>query len=207
MLLFLIQGIIIGAIISIPIGPVNVICLQSTMKSGKVYGFKSTIGATIADTIYAIIACFGLSLFIDFINEHKSLFELLSGIVITGFGLLLLRKDSIELYLSKHKSEDKSTAGLFKSFFFTISNPLTVLFFIAYLAYVNKSNVELTSTNATMFVLGVIIGSLAWFYSLASIIARFKEKINLKHINIINILCALLLMISGLALIIKFFTN
>lgn len=202
LLQFLLHGIFVGIIISVPVGPVNVICLSQTLRNGRIYGFKSTIGATIADTIFAIIASLGVKIFITFITNNQTAFEVGSGLVILCFGIFLFF-NNLNTDLTTKKSGYQHFGNYFKSFLFTISNPLTVLFFIAYLANLGIPDGEFNAGIAGSFVTGVVFGSLTWFYSLSGIIARVKEKINLKYFQYINFICGCILCITGFILLVK----
>lgn len=199
---FLLHGIFVGLIISVPVGPVNVICLSQTLQNGRLYGFKSTIGATIADTIFAIIASLGVEIFISFITRNQTIFEIGSGLVILSFGIFLFI-NNLKNELTIEKNTDQHFGNFFKSFLFTISNPLTVLFFIAYLANLGTPNGGFNIGLAIFFVPGVLLGSLTWFYSLSGIVARLKEKIDLKYFQYLNIICGCILCVAGFVLLVK----
>ena len=66
---FLIKGVIIGFTASVPLGPIGVLCIQKTINKGRMSGFVSGLGAAASDTIYAIIAGFGLTFVTNFILE------------------------------------------------------------------------------------------------------------------------------------------
>ncbi|MGV8137112.1 MAG: LysE family translocator [Mangrovibacterium sp.] len=206
LLQFLLHGIFVGIIISFPVGPVNVICLSQTLQHGRVYGFKSTIGATIADTIFAIIASLGVKIFITFITDHQTAFEIGSGLVILSFGIFLFY-NNLKNDLTTGENVYQHFGNYFKSFLFTISNPLTVLFFIAYLTNLGTHDSEFNAGIASIFVTGVVFGSLTWFYSLSGIVARVKEKINLKYFRHINVICGCILCIAGFVLLVKSLTT
>lgn|SRR5690554_1463729 len=205
LLQFLLHGIFVGIIISVPVGPVNVICLSQTLKNGRVYGFKSTIGATIADTIFAIIASLGVKIFITFITNNQKLFEIGSGLVILSFGVFLFLNNQ-EHKLTDEENMDQYFGNYFKSFLFTMPNPLTLLFFVAYLANFETPSSELNIGISIFFVSGVLLGSLTWFYSLSGIVAQLKEKIDLKYFQHINIIFGCILCVAGFVLVVKSLT-
>lgn len=202
LLQFLLHGILVGVIISVPVGPVNVICLSQTLKNGRGHGFKSTIGATIADTIFAIIASFGVEIFISFISSNKTIFEIGSGLIILSFGVLLII-NYLKNGLTLDNNANEHFANYFKSFFFTIGNPLTVLFFVAYLANLITPGSDFNIITSILFVSGVLTGSLTWFYSLSGIVALLKDKIDLKYFQHVNIVFGCILCVSGFLLIVK----
>lgn len=206
LLQFLLHGIFVGILISLPVGPVNVICLSQTLQGGRVYGFKSTIGATIADVIFAIIASLGVKIFITFITDNQTIFEIGSGLVILSFGIFLFF-NSLKNDLTNNKVANQHFGNYFKSFLFTISNPLTVLFFIAYLANIGTPGSEFNIGISLFFVSGVLLGSLTWIYSLSGIVAQLKEKIDLKYFQRINIIFGCILCLAGFVLMVKSLTT
>ncbi|MCK5137385.1 MAG: LysE family transporter [Bacteroidales bacterium] len=206
-LLFLLQGILLGGLISVPIGPVNVICLQKTLKLGRIQGFRATFGATLADSIYAMIAFLGLGTVIHLIEDFRTLFELTGGIVILVFGVVLFLKDSKRLYSKYSTRPNNNTNSILHSFMFAISNPLTVLFFLTYLSSISSDAMLQSKYQMIIFVGGVFIGSLTWFFSLSGLVDRFKKHVDLRRMHQINMICSGVLCITGVLLITKYLLN
>ena len=61
----ILKGIIIGVVVSAPMGPVGVLCIQRTLNKGRWYGFVTGIGASISDIIYALLTGYGMSFIFD----------------------------------------------------------------------------------------------------------------------------------------------
>ena len=59
-LLLFLQGLLVGFLASVPLGPIGVICVQRTLSGTHKSGFFSGIGAATADTIFAALAVFSL---------------------------------------------------------------------------------------------------------------------------------------------------
>ncbi|HCJ61837.1 MAG TPA: lysine transporter LysE, partial [Alphaproteobacteria bacterium] len=51
-----INGVLIGMLVAAPVGPVNVICIQRTLRLGRISGFLAGLGAVLGDTIFALAA-------------------------------------------------------------------------------------------------------------------------------------------------------
>lgn len=51
----LLKGFIIGVVVSAPLGPVGVLCIQRTLNKGRWYGFMTGLGASVSDIAYCII--------------------------------------------------------------------------------------------------------------------------------------------------------
>src|SRR5471030_3086357 len=58
---FLLKGIAVGFVIAVPVGPVGVLCVRRTIFEGRLFWFISGLGAASADTVFGIIAGFGLT--------------------------------------------------------------------------------------------------------------------------------------------------
>lgn len=69
------------------------------------------------------------------------------------------------------------TAGAYiTTFFLTITNPLTILSFIAIFAGLRLGETDGNYFSATIMVLGVFTGSAAWWLTLSSGVSLLREK-------------------------------
>ena len=82
----LIKGFIVGIVVSAPLGPVGVLCIQRTLNKGRWYGFITGLGASLSDIAYALLTGYGLSFIFDFINANLFYLQLLGSIMLLGFG-------------------------------------------------------------------------------------------------------------------------
>lgn len=57
----LLKGLIIGIVVSAPLGPVGVLCIQRTLNKGRWFGFVTGVGAALSDICYALITGYGMS--------------------------------------------------------------------------------------------------------------------------------------------------
>ena len=73
----ILTGFLIGFVLSIPVGPIAVLCIQRTLNRGKYHGWITGIGASTSDVFYAALAIFGLSFVVDFINTHEMIIEII----------------------------------------------------------------------------------------------------------------------------------
>ena len=46
------KGIIIGVLVSAPMGPIGMLCIQRTLNKGRWHGFVTGLGAALSDVIY-----------------------------------------------------------------------------------------------------------------------------------------------------------
>ena len=57
---YIFRGILIGLMVSVPLGPMGVLIIQKTLQKGALAGFVAGMGAACADLFYATVAAFGL---------------------------------------------------------------------------------------------------------------------------------------------------
>ena len=104
------KGFIIGVVVSAPLGPVGVLCIQRTLNKGRWYGFITGLGASLSDIAYALLTGYGLDsvtanavtlsnpliifLFIGlfarfaFVSEGVLVFEAVTGYLAIALGAL-----------------------------------------------------------------------------------------------------------------------
>jgi len=59
-----IKGLIIGMMVSIPLGPIGLLIIQKTVNKDRLSGFISGLGVASADAIYAVIADLAYPIFL-----------------------------------------------------------------------------------------------------------------------------------------------
>ena len=99
------KGILIGVLVSAPMGPIGVLCIQRTLNKGRSSGLFTGVGASLSDLIYAVLTGFGLSMIIDFIENYELLIQIFGSVVLAGFGAYIYRQNPAKnLNLKKPKA-------------------------------------------------------------------------------------------------------
>lgn len=89
---FLVKGVIVGFLASIPLGPVGVLCIQRTINKGRVSGLFSGMGAATIDSFFALVAALGLTFIINFIEEQQFFIQLFGGGILIFLGARILKQ-------------------------------------------------------------------------------------------------------------------
>lgn len=180
------KGILIGLLVSIPLGPIGVLVIQRTVIKSRAAGLWSGMGAALSDTVYAIIAGFSLTFFIDFIQEHEMIFQALGAMVVLGLGIYIFFKNPVTDLRRNRIRGSTHLQDILSSFLVTFSNPLTVFVF---LAVFTSSGVAISLEqpyHAFFAILGIFTGAFLWWFSLSGIVSLFRHKINLRILWWIN---------------------
>lgn len=182
-----IGGIIIGVIVAAPIGPVNLICIRRTLIYGPLKGFLSGLGAALGDGVFACISAFSITAVTQWIEGFAIPIRLVGGIMMIAFGLHTFRSQ-VTLPTNVPRDDSASMAGaLASTFALTITNPATFFAFAAMFAGLGGMVAEKASfAEASVTVLGVILGSAGWWFALTAVTGILHRRINdevLHHIN------------------------
>lgn len=89
----IIHGIAIGVLISAPMGPIGMLCIQRTLNKGRLSGFYTGLGATLSDLIYALLVGLCMSMITGFVEAHEIMLQLVGSVVLLGFGIYIARKN------------------------------------------------------------------------------------------------------------------
>lgn len=203
---YLLNGVLVGFTASIPLGPIGVLCIQKTLNKGRMSGLASGIGAATADTIYAIIAGFGLTFITNFVVSQQFYLRLISAVALFYLGLKIFRTNpAIQLRRDSQKSPNL-LADYLSILFLTISNPLTLLLFGAVFAGFGIIEGNADFKSICLLICGVFMGAFLWWTLLTGIVNLFRSKFRLKRLWWINkITGAAIIVFSIVAVISVFF--
>jgi len=185
-LTLIIKGILIGFLVSIPLGPIGVLVIQRTVNKSRIAGFLSGMGAAISDTLYAIIAGFSLTFLIDLIREYEIFLQAIGALVLLGLGIhLFFKNPATDLRRNKLRG-NTHFKDIVSTFLVTFSNPLSVFIFLAVFTSSGVA-VNLEHPYHSFFlILGIFTGAIIWWFSLSGIVSLFRHKINLRILWWIN---------------------
>jgi threonine/homoserine/homoserine lactone efflux protein len=200
LLWLLLKGVLVGILIAIPAGPVGVLCLRRTIFHGRLAGFLSGLGAATADAAFGIVAGFGLTVVSDALLEYQELLRLAGAGFLLYIGTSALRADPMAGTRSQRDPENL-LADYVSTFALTITNPITILAFVAIFAGVGFTGREATLGRAAILVLGVWLGSLLWWAGLALGAGMVRPSFRRDHLVWINRGSGGILVFSGVALL------
>lgn len=202
----IISGIKWGILVSIPMGPIGVLCVQRTLNRGRIAGFISGLGAAFADTFFASIAGLGLTFIINFFEKQHVYLMIFGGILLTGLGIKIYYTNTAKQFKSQKRESRKS--GFFGDFvsvfFLTLSNPLTIIFFGVVFAGLDLIDENNTDTIYSVL-LGIFSGSLLWWFILSSVVSLFKDKFKLRWLWWFNKIAGALIIVFGIVVFVSIF--
>jgi len=87
MIPLILKSILFGFLITLPVGPIGILCLRKILQLGALFGFILGLSQLFAIFIFSIIITFGMNLVSDFIIKYEFCFRLISGLILIGFGV------------------------------------------------------------------------------------------------------------------------
>ena len=173
-LLLFVQGLGVGLAIAVPVGPVGVLCISRTLRHGLWIGLASGLGAAVADGVYGGIA--GVSWVAEFLIAYQDTLRLLGGAFLLVLGLRILARGPAHEAGQPAWSEPRPALAFASCFFLTLTNPMTILAFVA--VFAGFGLVEATTRIGTgvVLVLGVFLGSAFWWLALSGLVALLRGR-------------------------------
>jgi threonine/homoserine/homoserine lactone efflux protein len=190
------RGLIIGFSIAAPVGPIGVLCIRRTLADGRASGLISGLGAATADAMYGCVAGFGLTFISSILIDQQIWLRLFGGLFLCYLGIKTL--------LSK-PAEQAATAGgsgllgsYVSTFLLTVTNPMTILSFAAIFAGLGLANTNGSYASALVLVLGVFLGSAAWWLLLSGGVGLFRDKFNTQGLLWVNRISGVIILVFGM---------
>ena len=173
---FLLKGLILGFAIAAPVGPIGVLCIRRTLADGKMNGFFSGLGAATADMFYGAVAAFGLTAIQSFLYGWQFWLRLIGGLFLFYLGVQTFASKPAESAAQVKESRGGLFGAYLSTVFLTLTNPATIISFTVIFAGLGFARTGGNYTSASFLVLGVFLGSSAWWLTLSSIVGFFRER-------------------------------
>lgn len=192
------RGFAIGVIISAPMGPVGILCVQRTLEKGRRTGFYTGVGAALSDLIYCLVTGFGLSFVEDFLKSNQDVIQLIGSVVLVIFGVYLFRSNPSRTLRKPDSNDSSPQKDILSGFLFTFSNPLIVFLIIGLFARFNFLLPEITWYDYVIGFASVIFGALCWWWLVTFAINKVRAHFNLRSMWLINKIIGGVIMIFAL---------
>lgn len=204
--LLILSGLAIGIIVAAPIGPVNLICIRRTLAFGPLNGFLSGLGAALGNSVFGIVTAFGLTAIAQLIKGFYIPLQIVGGLMLIGFGVHTIFSKPKKRELDKVKGVDKGASTLVgaivSTFALTITNPATLFGFAALFAGLGSLIGEKPRfVEAAILVGGVAAGSIAWWFTITTIVGLFHKNIDNRAMTWINRAMGIAITLFGIAVL------
>lgn len=195
-------GILIGIIVSAPMGPTGILVIQRTLNRGWLSGYLTGLGAVLSDLFYAILSTFLTAVVVDWIAQYQVTLQIVGSVAILAYAIYLWNSNPASGLATNDRLSP--TPGLkvkgilkyfFSGFFLTFSNPAIVFLYIFLFA---RSNFlfEASSRNWWLYLVGflaIIAGAVGWWTLITWVMKKVRNHFKPRTLMIINRTIAIVL--------------
>lgn len=115
------KGIIIGVLVSAPMGPIGMLCIQRTLNKGRWHGFVTGLGAALSDVIYAVLTCLGMGVVVNFVEANQAPLQLIGSIVLGIFGYYIFQSNPVRNLKKQREKNYPSRKTLLQLFYLPLA--------------------------------------------------------------------------------------
>lgn len=202
----LLTGLLAGIALAIPLGPMAILLISTTLKHGRGIGVFGALAMASVDFSYAaLVFAFG-----------NAVINLLTGWVfpLRILGSAILVYVAIKIFMDARKSSKIETPelcgspatsfGTYAKFFgLTILNPATAFYFFGITPSVASLSQGSGALSILLFAIGVFLGSVVWQLSLVFAAHLTKSYTDVKVQHRIQYAGALLILLLAIVLLVK----
>lgn len=192
------RGIAIGIIISAPMGPVGILCVQRTLEKGRQCGFFTGVGAAISDLFYCLLTGFGLSLIEEFLERNHNVIQIIGSVVLIAFGYYLFKSNPSRKLKTPERNKISVQKNILSGFLFTFSNPLIIFLIIGLFARFNFMLPEISFYHYLAGFVFIFVGAIIWWWLVSYFVDKVRAHFNLRSMWLINKIIAVIIFIFAI---------
>lgn len=193
-------GMMIGILVSAPMGPIGMLCIQRTLSEGRWHGFVSGLGAALSDVIYAAITALSMGLVVNFVEAHQRPLQVFGSLVLGAFGYYIFQANPVKRLRKNSASRLSFVQDFISAFLLTLSNVLIIFLYIglfARFAFVFSADVW----DVPIGLGGIAVGAVLWWLVITYLVSRMRRWFNIRGIRILNrIVGAIILLLSAVGI-------
>lgn len=194
----ILNGMIIGILISAPMGPIGMLVIQRTLNRGRWPAFFTGIGAAISDLLYCLMCGFGISFVTGFISRNEMILQILGSLVLIAFAIYLINKNPARALQKPKDHANNFWSDFVTGFLFTFANPLILFFIISLFARFNFLLPEFTIYHYATGFAFIFGGALIWWYTVTYFVNKVRAHFNVRSMWLINRIIGAILMIMAI---------
>lgn len=181
-------GVLVGILVSAPVGPANIICIERAVRYGFFPAFVAGVGASLGDGILAAIAASGFEAAEEFVLRNSETVRVLGGIALIAFGVLVIRSHP-HIRREPVNQTQPVLRGALASFAVTVTNPGALIAFAAFFSGMAGEELmhDMSRTATVLLVLSVMGGALLWWLAVAALVTRLRDKFSDEALHRINV--------------------
>jgi threonine/homoserine/homoserine lactone efflux protein len=203
---YFIRGVVTGFVASVFLGPMAVMCIQRTLSKNQRSGFISGLGVATADTFYASLAFFSLTLIKSFIDSNYTIIAIVGSVIVIFIGFNIFFKNPIVQIRRNRTGKSTLWRDYISVFLLTIANPVGFgIFVILFTAFgIQPAMGELNGAGPLV---GVFSGAATFWFGLTFAVNLARKKFRPRHLLWMNRISGSIIVLFGLYAILSAFIS
>ena len=180
----LVKGFVIGVVVSAPLGPVGVLCIQRTLNKGRWFGF--------------LITGYGMSFMDELIIKNQTLLQIVGSIMLLAFGIYTFRSNPVKALRPVSGKRGSYLHNFITAFFVTLSNPLIIFLFVGLFA---RFSFVMPGSPVGFQLVGyvaIVLGALTWWFSITYFVNKVRNHFNVRGIWILNRVIGVIVIVASI---------
>lgn len=191
-------ALVVGILISMPVGPVATLCIRQTLAHGMSAGFAAAMGAAIPDALYGALGVVGSRVPVEMFAAHRTAVHVAAGFVLLSYGVYVFRAP----LRARAGADDSAPAGTMTllggciaSLVLSLPNPGS-----AVVAAAVFSAAQIAAPTAAAYpaaLAAVFAGTLIWWVIVVSVVGRLRRNAAASALLWIDRACAVAMLGAG----------
>ena len=188
----------IGIILSAPMGPIGILCIQRTLNKGRNSGFFTGVGAAASDLFYCLLVGLGISLVTDFIADHVNLLQIIGSVILIVYAVYMIFHNPVSQIKENIDQRENHWRDMATGFLFTLSNPLIMFLIIPLFARFSFPLPEFKFYHIIIGYASIVLGALLWWSVITFFVDKVRTHFNIRSMWLINRIIGSIILILSL---------
>lgn len=180
------KGLVIGILVSAPMGPVGMLCIQRTLSKGRWHGFVTGLGAVLSDIVYAFITCMGMGFVVSFVEDNQLALQFFGSLILAAFGYYIFKNNPTKSLKKQRESKLSYAQDFITGFLLTFSNVLIVLLYIGLFAHFGFVLPGYSFWKLITGIMCIGLGAITWWFGITYVVSKMRKWFNVRGIWVLN---------------------
>lgn len=197
------QGLGVGLVVCVAIGPIAILVLRRTIADGRLAGLVSGFGAATADALLGAFAALFLSWLIPILDAHNTAVQFVGGGVVISMGIYLLCTPPRIKEINRPVHERNLFVAYISTSLLTVANPITLFSMTTIIAATGMGGPDTDHTHAALLVAGIFVASMGWWVFLCTCAHTIARLLGHGFLRRLNMIAAIIVIVFGVYMVVN----